>query len=163
MHSRHALADLRTGNSLAWRRIHECWPRARYIFLLRNPAHILKSALLVGPDPESTVAPIIMSMIDGVEEARSELPGITVRYEDLVSEPVETTKAICAHLEVDWEPTMLEYGEADHGPFQPGIGDFGATILSGRVQPRPEPRGDEPVPDYLEGRCARWGYGRVDA
>jgi hypothetical protein len=146
------------GNSLSWRRLSQCWPRARHIFLLRNPAHIVRSALLVGPDPESKVVPIVLSMIDGVEDARRELPGLTVRYEDLVSEPVETTKAVCAYLDVEWEPTMLEYGEVDHGPFEPGIGDFGDAIRSGRVQPRTESPDAAPVPDYLEERCARWGY-----
>ncbi|WP_433132767.1 sulfotransferase family protein [Micromonospora sp. CA-240977] len=146
------------GNSLSWRRLSECWPSARYIFLLRNPAHIVRSALLVGPDPESTVVPIVLSMIDGVEDARRELPGLTVRYEDLVAEPVESTKAVCAYLEVDWEPAMLEYGQADHGPFEPGIGDFGDAIRSGQVQPRSEPPTSGPVPDYLADRCARWGY-----
>ncbi|MGX7674335.1 sulfotransferase family protein [Plantactinospora sp. DSM 117369] len=147
-------------NSLSWRRLGKCWPQARNIFLLRNPAHIMKSALQAGPDPESEVIPIVLRMIDGVEEARRELPGITVRYEDLIAEPVETTKAICVYLEVDWEPSMLEYGRVDHGPFQPGIGDFGTAIRSGRLQPRPERTTAEPVPDYLGDRCARWGYGR---
>lgn len=148
------------GNALSWRRLSACWPRARYIFLLRNPADIMKSALLVGPDAESKVVPTVLSMIDGVDDARRELAGLTVRYEDLVSKPVETTQAVCAYLEVDWEPSMLEYGRVDHGPFQPGIGDFGTAIQSGRVQPRPEQSTPEPVPGYLEDRCARWGYGR---
>jgi hypothetical protein len=146
------------GNSLSWRRLSECWPRARHIFLLRNPAHIVRSALLVGPDPESKVVPIVLSMIDGVEDARRELPGLTIRYEELVAEPAETMKAVCAYLEVGWEPGMLEYGRVDHGPFEPGIGDFGDAIRSGQVQPRPELSATEPVPGYLADRCARWGY-----
>nr|MDT0659792.1 sulfotransferase [Micromonospora sp. DSM 115978] len=146
------------GNSLCWRRLSECWPHARYIFLLRNPAHIVRSALLVGPDPESTVIPIVLRMIDGVEDARRELPGLTVRYEELVSEPVASTKAVCSYLGVNWEPTMLEYGQVDQGPFEPGIGDFGAAIRSGQVQPRTATPTAEPIPDYLEDRCARWGY-----
>jgi hypothetical protein len=146
------------GNALAWRRISACWPRARYIFLLRNPAHIVRSALLVGPDPESKVVPIVLDMIDGVEAARQELPGLTVRYEDLVADPTTATKAVCTHLGLDWEPGMLDYGRVDQGPFEPGIGDFGEAIRSGRIQPRAAPADGGPVPGYLGDRCARWGY-----
>ncbi|MEU7590402.1 sulfotransferase [Micromonospora sp. NPDC049230] len=152
------LVEKTPGNSLSWRRLSQCWPRARYIFLLRDPADIVRSALRVGPDPESTVIPIVLDMIDGVEDARRELSGLTIRYEDLLSDPVASTKAVCAYLDVDWEPTMLEYGQADHGPFEPGIGDFGDAIRSGQVQPRPETTTAQPVPDYLGERCARWGY-----
>ncbi|MEU9332597.1 hypothetical protein AB0D49_05440 [Streptomyces sp. NPDC048290] len=49
-------------------------------------------------------------------------------------EPEAATRALCAHLGVDREPSMLDYGSQDHGVFRPQLGDWSSTIRSGRVQ-----------------------------
>jgi len=41
------IVDKTPGNVLAWRRLHACWPEARYVFLLRHPASVLASTLEV--------------------------------------------------------------------------------------------------------------------
>src|SRR5262249_13794045 len=117
------------------------------------------SAIALEPEPsKSDIVQLALSMVDGVDEARTELDGLTVRNEDLVADPTTATQAVCAHLDLTWEPGMLEYGRGDHGPFAPGLGDFGEAIQSGRVQPsRPLPP-KATVPDQLRVRRARWGY-----
>lgn len=147
---------------LRWRRIAECWPEARYIFLLRHPLNVVASAR------EMTAAGSAMSwsaLTDFylryfylLREARAELAGLTVRYEDLTAEPERVCQAICEFLHLDWEPSMLDYGATDHGPLVPGSGDMSAKLVSGRLQPgRPLPS-EADIPLTFRPICAEFGY-----
>jgi sulfotransferase family protein len=197
------IVDKTPGNALIWRRLRECWPKARYIFLLRHPASVLTSMLecsrdlagdlalkqrvrghaqLAGtaalrpselrpsePRPRMDHPPgadearermtqLVLEHIHGVDEAMRELPGLTVRYEDLVGQPDQVTRSICAWLGVLWEPQMLDYGNYEHGGFEAFIGDFTAKIRSGTISAaRPLPEADE-VPELLREACTTWGY-----
>jgi len=152
------IVDKTPGNLLLWRRLAAGWPDARYIFLIRNPSHILASAKSSKPvghpvDQEHLIVTYLSALI----EARRELAGLTIRYEDLVSHPVETAEELCDHLKVEWEPGMVNYGQADHGPFQFGIGDFGDKIRAGRVLPG-KPLTDDEVPECVRPHCNALGY-----
>src|ERR1019366_6378840 len=78
-------------NMLIWERIGDCWPDARFIFLLRHPAAVVAS-MRASFDPdwhadktggvEESVRNAHLYMAK-VEEARLALPGMTVRYEEL--------------------------------------------------------------------------------
>ncbi|MBX5440483.1 MAG: sulfotransferase [Solirubrobacteraceae bacterium] len=140
-------------------RIRACWPDARFIFLLRHPAAIARSRHRARPqDSVERNVEMVLRYGNAVEDARRRLPGHTVRYEDLASDPETETKRLCAFLGVDWEPAMLEYGRHDHGRFKPGLGDWTEKIRSGRVQPpTPPPPVDEIHPD-LRPLCVAWGY-----
>lgn len=140
-------------------RIRECWPDARFIFLLRHPAAIAKSRHATRPqDSVERNNEMVLRYGNAVEDARRRLPGHTVRYEDLASDPATETRRLCAFLGVPWEPSMLEYGEHHHGRFKPGLGDWTEKIRSGRVQPpTPPPPVDEIHPD-LRPLCVAWGY-----
>ncbi|OKJ70615.1 sulfotransferase family protein [Streptomyces sp. CB02460] len=153
------VVDKTPGNLLLWRRLAACWPHARYIHLIRHPLHILESALAGRPeeDPARTEG-LVTTYLRELEEARDELGGLTVRYEDLTTDTEEVVRKVCAHLDVEWEPGMLAYGSVDHGPFVQGIGDFNEKIKSGVVLPGREMPADSAVPESLVPACRAFGY-----
>jgi hypothetical protein len=142
-------------------RILECWPDARFIFLLRHPAAIAQSRQELRPqDDEERNTKMVRRYGDALENARQTYDGLTVRYEDLAADPAAETRRLCEFLGVAWEPTMLEYGRFDHGRYRPGIGDWKEKIKSGEVQaPDPPP---ETIPPALEALAAVWGYAPED-
>ena len=140
-------------------RIKECWPDARFIFLLRHPGAIAKSRQALRPQdsPERNAA-MVARYCNAVEEARRTHDGITVRYEELAGDPADATRRVCAFLEVPWEERMLGYGDFSHGHFRAGLGDWGAKIKSGRVQAPDPPPPESDIPPELTPLCRTWGY-----
>ena len=139
-------------------RIKACWPDAKLIFLLRHPAAIVRSRRNVqtdDADPEKNVA-LIRRYCEALERARQTYDGVTIRYEDLTSDPEATMRRVCEHLEVAFEPQMLDYGTHDHGRYKVGLGDWKDKIKTGQVQP-PEPPPEE-IPEPLREIAATWGY-----
>ena len=155
-------------NVLIWERIAACWPDARFVFLLRHPAAAVAS-LHSSFDPawrpeeagnmDESVARGLRYM-DVVEQARSLLPGLTVRYEELTASPERVVRELCDFLGLPFQPAMLEYGAFDHAGFTPGLGDSSLNIRSGRIQP-PAPLPEE-IPAGLAGICSAWGYPHPD-
>lgn len=146
-------------NALVWRRLAAAWPKARYIFLLRHPASIVESVLNRRRNSvREKVVPEILRYAEHIEAARGELPGVTVRYEDLTAAPERVTGDLCSYLGVEWEEEMLEYGRQDHGPYRAVFGDWGAKLKSGEIQPaRPLPAAEQ-VPPELRDIARAWGY-----
>lgn len=140
-------------------RIRECWPDSRFIFLLRHPVSIARSRHATRPqDSEARNLKMVRRYCDAIEAARHTYDGVTVRYEDITADPERETRRLCEFLGVEWEPTMLKYGEFDHGRMKPGLGDWSEQIKSGRIQPpKPLPAPDE-VPDALRALTEAWGY-----
>jgi len=142
-----------------WPRIARTWPDARFIFLLRHPASIVDSWQRARP--KQSLAETMESVTRyarKVEEARRALSGHTLRYEDLVEDPVRETRQVCEYLGVEWEPQMLDYGDQDHGPIKAGLGDWTQRIKTGKIQPaRPRPDGIDLSPALQEVARA-WGY-----
>jgi hypothetical protein len=142
-------------------RLVQCWPDARFIFLLRHPGAIAKSRGELRPqDDEERNTKMIRRYGEALEQARQAYDGLTVRYEDLAADPAAETRRLCDFLGVAWEPAMLEYGRFDHGRYRAGIGDWKEKIRSGEVQP-PEPPPEE-VPVALRDLAAAWGYDTGD-
>ena len=140
-------------------RILECWPDARFIFLLRHPAAIARSRHSARPqDSDERNAEMVRRYAAALEAARQAHPGLTVRYEELASDPERVTREICAFLGVEWEPDMLNYGEYDHGRFKPGLGDWSPKIKSGAIQAPPPPPTLEETPEPLREFVQQWGY-----
>lgn len=151
------VVDKSPSNTGIWPRLVECWPDARFIFLLRHPAAIVASYMR-GHDDRTVdrSARHIRGYLERIEAARAELPGVTIRYESLTSEPERETRRICAFLGVDWQRQMLDYGAYDHGPFKAGVGDWSKQIRSGRITPARDMPSD--VPDELRDIARAWGY-----
>jgi hypothetical protein len=140
-------------------RIRECWPDARFIFLLRHPLAIARSRQLARPqDSAERNLKMVRRYCQAIEAVRHDDDGLTVRYEDLTGDPDRETRRLCEFLGVEWEAQMLDYGQFDHGRLRAGFGDWSEQIKSGRVQaPKPLPAAGE-VPDALRGLAAAWGY-----
>jgi hypothetical protein len=140
-------------------RIIECWPDARFIFLLRHPLAVARSRHELRPqDTEERNLKMVLRYGNAVEAARQAYPGITVRYEDLAADPTTVVQELCGFLGLPWEPEMLEYGRFSHGRYKPGLGDWKDKIRSGSVQPpAPLPPADE-IPPALRSLSTAWGY-----
>ena len=139
-------------------RIKACWPDAKLVFLLRHPAAIARSReTLQGEDADREKnVDLIRRYCEALERARQTYDGVTIRYEELTSDPAATLQRVCAHLGVAFEPGMLEYGSQDHGRYRSGLGDWQAKIKTGQVQ-KPEPPPEE-IPEPLREIAATWGY-----
>lgn len=141
-------------------RLMTAWPQARIIYLIRHPLSIARSWNAADPRrrPMRKTIPHTLAYMEHVEQARQRYPGVTVRYEDLTTDPVGETRRLCAFLGVEWDAAMLDYGQADHGSFEAGIGDWSDNIRSGTIQvARPLPVPAE-VPPQLAGVAVAWGY-----
>ncbi|MGA8211732.1 MAG: sulfotransferase [Nocardioidaceae bacterium] len=158
------IVDKTPSNAFAFRRIQTAWPDARFIFLLRHPASIAASwsdASTGRRTGKESVADALRYM-RATERARANLPGLTVRYEELTADPEKVTREICDFLDVEWDSAMLEYGGRDT-TYVKGVGDWSDKIRSGAVQAgRSVPR-DEDVPARLVPICRTWGYLADDA
>ncbi|MFI6481194.1 sulfotransferase family protein [Nonomuraea sp. NPDC050663] len=154
------LVEKTPSNVFAWRRISTCWPEARYVFLLRHPMSIVQSWHEADPErrPMDEAVPRTLTYMTYLEEARRNLDGLTVRYEDLVASPATELGRLCRFLGVEFEPGMLRYGDKDHGAFVKGIGDWRDKIRAGTVvEGRPLPDAAD-VPGELAEICALWDY-----
>jgi hypothetical protein len=153
-------------NVLIWEQIAECWPDARFIFLLRHPAASVASLNAAWtstwhPTETGTIdesAAKALRYMTRLEEARRTLPGHTVRYEDLTAEPEMIVRQICRFLGVPFEAEMLEYGQFGHGRIAAGLGDTSDNLKSGQVQAAKAPPDLGELPDELVKICAAWGY-----
>jgi hypothetical protein len=153
------IVDKTPPNTLIWPRLHRCWPHARYVILLRHPGAVVTSLTRrrSDPDPEQISAEVL-DYSEKLEEARRQLDGHVLTYEDLTAEPEQTTRGLCSYLGVPWEAGMLDYGHQDHGVFRPHLGDWSSDIRSGRIH---QARTADPavhLPERLTEIAKTWGY-----
>ncbi len=151
------IVDKTPHNVSFWPRVAASWPSAKYLYLLRHPAAIARSHAEARPNVDfDTHVRGVLWYGKHIAAAREHLPGHLVRYEEIVSDPEQTTQAICSWLGVHWENSMLDYGKYSHGSFQrQGTGDWSDNIKSGKIQPlRPPPE----TPPALVDLAREWGY-----
>jgi LPS sulfotransferase NodH len=149
------IADKTPNNVFIVDRLREAWPDARFIFLLRHPGAIARSRQKYKGEGADE---LIIKYVEALEAARQTYDGHTVRYEDLTANPERELHKICDFLGVPYEPTMLDYGQFDHGRYKSGLGDWNEKIKSGAIQPPEPPPPLEEIDPALREMCAKWGY-----
>ena len=98
--------------------LREVFPRARMIFLFRNPLAVFSSILRTHAGGDWTNLRRIDRMHDLVTAPRNMIRAIdrlgdwrtaVIRYEDLVGDPDGTLISLCGRLEVDYVPSLKQY------------------------------------------------------
>jgi hypothetical protein len=101
---------------LIFRKLHDVFPEARYLLLLRHPLAVLSSLLRKKPGrgleeiKENRVdlvkAPdLIMQILEDNNRGKK-----IVRYENLVTEPKKEVRKICSYLSIEMKSEMINYG-----------------------------------------------------
>ena len=95
--------------------LYRLFPKARFVFLLRNPLAILNSELstfvrgnwkiLARYRPDLVDAPALIRA--GMELLGDQ--GHVIRYETFVQNPEAETEALCRYLGIDMQPGMVDY------------------------------------------------------
>ncbi len=149
------------GNAFMFRRVRDCWPDARFVFLLRHPESIARSWHESDPvkRPYDKAVAEVLTYVKAVEESRDgDARGHTVRYEDITDDPEREMRRLCAFLGLEYEPAMLDYGRKKSGELIRGLGDWRENIRTGTVQPGRELPKDDEVAEALRPVCRVWGY-----
>ncbi|MET7854930.1 sulfotransferase [Streptomyces avermitilis] len=148
-------------NAFVYQRIRDCWPDARFVFLLRHPVSIAQSWHEGDPDKRTydEAAADALRYMKAVDNARKGITGgHTVRYEDITADPEQQLRRLCVFLGIDFEPTMLEYGRKDDSQVVKGLGDWRDKIRSGSVQAGRSLPAEDEIPELLRPMCKTWGY-----
>ncbi|MDH3976581.1 MAG: sulfotransferase [Deltaproteobacteria bacterium] len=125
--------------------LYRLFPRAKFIFILRNPMAVLSSLLTVifngnwqglfERDRKHDILTAPHLILEGIKTLGSK--AIVVNYEKLVTEPTQTVKKLCHKLEIAFENDMINYGGKLH--FKAG------------VDPKSIYKHTKPVRDYADG------------
>jgi hypothetical protein len=103
-------------------------PDARYVVLTRHPLAVWASYVESFFDGDAAAAharnPILERYVPAIARFLRErpVPLVHVRYEELVREPEAALRGICAHLDVGFEPGMIEYGKGEAAAPRAGRG-----------------------------------------
>lgn len=126
---RSVLSEKTPENVLWFSQLTDLFPRARFLFVVRDPRAIVSSMLEVGQRARSKGSPVVwftQSLIPAIRftftcmeagfRAVEKTPDriSVVKYEDLVCSPESETKKIARFLSVPWTPAMLRPGEKKH-------------------------------------------------
>ncbi len=99
------------------------WPDTRFVVLVRDGRDVALSvrAMPFGPNNAWAAAPWWARGIRAGRDAERRHPGqvMTVRYEDLAAEPATHVRALCAFLDLRYDPSMLALDETDNGKIVP--------------------------------------------
>lgn len=102
--------------------LYRVYPKAQYVFLLRNPLAVLASVLnsWFGHDfqllksnhnwSDLTRGPV--SLLNGIRQLKEK--AIIVHYEELVDQPQLVVNQVCNRLGVAFDPAMIQYGKSSH-------------------------------------------------
>lgn len=116
-HGKRLFLDKTPRYTMIVEQLYRLFPKARFILLIRNPLAILKSELhtYVGEDWPvlSKFAPDLVAAPGRLVAARDILgdAALEVRYEDLVTAPEATVRALCEFLRIEFDAGMLNYSD----------------------------------------------------
>jgi hypothetical protein len=93
------------------------FPRARFVFLLRNPMSVLSSVVRsfvtddyrVLSEFRKDLLEAPQQIVEGIALAGEQ--AIVVRYEELVADPETEMRALCDRLNVEFSVAMLDYSD----------------------------------------------------
>lgn len=97
--------------------IGDSFPDARVVHVLRDPTDVVSSWLGAPFAHSRSVTEYARAWVETVQAARTYSQRdptrlLAIRHEDLVRDPEGTVRAMCAFLDLDYEPRMLlEFGE----------------------------------------------------
>ena len=125
--------------------LYRIFPRAKFIFLIRNPLSVLSSIIetnfrgvwhgLFTTDRKHDILTAPDLILKGIEHLGDK--GIVVHYESLVMKPEETVSEVCEKIEVKFIPDMIKYGDRVQ---------FSGDVL---VDPKSIYKHEAPVTDYV--------------
>ena len=103
--------DKTPGYAMRMRRIGRVLPEARFIHMIRDGRDVALSLERRGAGlTTDQVARRWRHRINRARRGAEHVPHyLEVRYEDLITETEPTLRRICAFIELDWDPRMLEY------------------------------------------------------
>jgi hypothetical protein len=160
------------------------YPHARYVVLTRHPMAVWSSYVdsFFDGDFEAAHAhnPLLERYVPAVARFLRErpVPFVHVRYEAMVKEPKTELERICAHLGLDFDPGMVEYGREERA--QPAAGRGLGDPITVAKETRPTTRSIAKWAQALSGDAARveqsrrilsaledadletWGYARAE-
>lgn len=107
------------------------YPQARYIVLTRHPIAVWSSFVDSFFDGDDEVAhehnPLLERYVPAIARflRTTDVRLHRVQYENLVQEPEENARKICDFLDIDFEPSMVDYGAGPgaRGESTRGLGD----------------------------------------
>jgi len=106
------------------REIYKIFPEAKFILLMRNPLSILSSIarawfhgkcnqILNHPVYMQTIMLGPLAMVDALSVLKDR--SVSLRYEDLVTNPKQELERICAYLGIEFDDKMLSYDKSGVG------------------------------------------------
>lgn len=100
-------------------RLLDAFPGARFVHVVRDPRAVVSSRLRQSWGHD-TARDNARFWVEAVRAARRQAPALggrltTIRYEDLVARTESVLRTVCAFLDVDFEPAMLEYWKQNAG------------------------------------------------
>ena len=137
------------------------YPEARYVVLTRNPMAVWSSYVesFFDGDHEAAHAhnPVLERYVPAIGRFLREkpVPFVHVRYERLVEAPDAELQRICQHLELEFEPAMVDYGEQAGGRTATARG-LGDPMSAGR-EVRPTSKSLAKWTTTLEGSPSKIG------
>jgi hypothetical protein len=107
-------------------RLAAMFPEARFVHLVRDGRDVAASFMDVhfGPSDLASAAQLWRHRVRRGRAAGANLQGryLECRYEELIADPEDQLRAICAFLELDYDDAMLRYHERDPAEVA-GVGD----------------------------------------
>ena len=153
------LVNKTPSDALMWRRIVRCWPDARFIYLLRHPAAVTDSWQRARKDWTRDEVGRGRQAVHG--RCRGSARPAWRAHREVRGHHHRSRARDAPDLRVRrrrYEPAMVDYGQADHGSFRAGLGDWSKNIKSGKIQPVERMPTPDEIPATLVDISKQWGY-----